>query len=112
MEERGRAYYVDNRVRYLSIDGTKGYAIVEGTEGYEVEFIYDNGEISHMVCTCYCSGNCKHEYATLLQLREMLEMIAKHYAKEYEQSGYFAAVHKGTLFQFSIDWKETGKITF
>ena len=27
---RGRAYYADRSVRYISVDGTKGYAIVEG----------------------------------------------------------------------------------
>lgn len=29
---RSHDYYMENRVRYISIDGTKGYAIVEGTE--------------------------------------------------------------------------------
>ena len=36
--ERGHEYYMENKVRYISIDGTKGYAIVEGSEAYEVEF--------------------------------------------------------------------------
>ena len=36
--ERGHDYYIENKVRYISIDGTKGYAIVEGSEAYEVEF--------------------------------------------------------------------------
>ena len=44
----------------------------------------------------------------MLQLRETLELIEKHYAAQYEQSGYFAAVSKGTLFAFAIDGKETG----
>ena len=38
--ERGHEYYMENKVRYISIDGTKGYAIVEGSEAYEVEFEY------------------------------------------------------------------------
>lgn len=106
--ERGHEYYMENNVRYLCIDGTKGYAIVEGSEAYEVEFTYQNGEISRLVCSCFCSYNCKHEFAAMLQLRETLELIAKHYAAEYEQTNYFAAILKGTLFAFAIDGKETG----
>ena len=34
--ERGYGYYMDNKVRYISIDGARGYAIVEGSEAYEV----------------------------------------------------------------------------
>ena len=109
--ERGHEYYMENDVRYLCIDGTKGYAIVEGSEAYEVEFTYQNGEISRLVCSCFCSYNCKHEFAAMLQLRETLELIAKHYATEYEQTDYFAAILKGTLFAFAIDGKETGMFT-
>ncbi len=106
--ERGQEYYMDNKVRYLCIDGTKGYAIVEGGDGYEVEFEYENGEIRKLTCTCFCCCNCKHEFAAMLQLRETLELIEKHYAEEYEKNGYFAAIHKSTLFAFAVNNKETG----
>ena len=109
--ERGHDYYMENRIRYISIDGTKGYAIVEGSETYEVEFEYKNGEISGLVCSCFCSYNCKHEFAAMLQLKETLEMIGKHYAAQYDETGYFAAVNKGTLFAFAIDGKEAGSFT-
>lgn len=109
--ERGRDYYMENRVRYICIDGSRGYAIVEGSENYEVEFEYRNGEISGLVCSCFCSYNCKHEFAAMLQLKETLERIEKHYADEYERTGYFAAVGKGTLFTFAIDGKEIGCFT-
>ena len=109
--ERGHAYYLDNNVIYISIDGTRGYAIVEGSEAYEVEFAYRSGEISNLVCSCFCSYHCKHEFAAMLQLRETLELIEKHYGGEYERTGYFAAVNKGTLFAFAIDSKETGSFT-
>ena len=109
--ERGHDYYMENRVRYLCIDDTKGYAIVEGGEGYEVEFEYRDGEISDLLCSCPCTFNCKHEFAAMLQLKETLDMIAKHYAEQYEQSGYFAAVNKATLFAFAVDSKETGTFT-
>lgn len=109
--ERGHDYYMENKVRYLCLDGSKGYAIVEGSEPYEVEFEYRNGEVSDLICSCFCSYNCKHEFATMLQLRETLEMIEKHYAAQYEETGYFAVVNKGTLFSFAIDGKETGSFT-
>ena len=106
--ERGHDYYLENKVRYISLDGTKGYAIVEGSEAYEVEFEYRNGEISQLICSCFCSYNCKHEFASMLQLKETLELISKHYKDDYERTEYFAAVNKGTLFAFAIDGKETG----
>ena len=109
--ERGLTYYRENKVRYLCLDGGRGYAIVEGTEAYEVEFEYHNGEISGLTCSCFCSFPCKHEFAAMLQLRETLEKIEKHYAAQYQETGYFAAVHMGSLFSFAINGKETGGFT-
>lgn len=106
--ERGHEYYLENRVRYLCLDGTHGYAVVEGSKPYELEFTYRGGEISGLVCTYFCSGACKHEFAVMLQLRETLDLIEKHYADEFRRSGYFAAVDKGVLFTFAVDGRETG----
>ena len=109
--ERGHDYYMDNKVRYISIDGTHGFAIVEGSEAYEVEFEYLNGQISNLTCSCFCSYNCQHEFAAMLQLRETLELIEKHYADLHNRTDYFAAVFKGTLFSIVVDGKETGSFT-
>lgn len=109
--DRGGEYYTDNRVRYISIDGTAGYAIVEGREAYEVEFEYRDGEIGGLVCSCFCGYGCKHEFAAMLQLRETLGLIEKHYADEYARTDYFAAVAKGTLFSFAVDGRESGSFT-
>lgn len=106
--ERGHNYYIQNKVRYICINGSDGYAVVEGSEMYEVEFEYRNGEISNLCCTCPCSYNCKHEFAAMLQLKETLENIETHYSDEYERTDYFAAVSKGTMFEFIIDSKEKG----
>lgn len=111
MAQRGNEYYLQNKVKYLSIDETHGYAIVEGREPYEVEFEYRNGEISSLTCSCFCAGNCKHEFAAMLQLSETLKLIEKHYAKEYERTGYFAAINKVIFFTFTIDGKEKGSFT-
>ena len=47
----------------------------------------------------------------MLQLRETLELIEKNYGDEYERTGCFAAVNKGTLFAFAIDGKDNGCFT-
>ena len=109
--ERGREYYMDNRVRYLCLDGNKGYALVEGGETYEVEFEFYDGEIRGLLCTCFCSYHCKHEFAAMLQLRETLEQLCEFYAEAYEKSGYFAAIHKVSLFAFAIEGRQTGSFT-
>lgn len=106
--ERGHEYYIENRVRYICIDDGNGIAVVEGSDNYIVEFQYRNGEISHLVCECPCSYTCKHEFAAMLQLRETMGIIDKQYSDRYEQTGYFAAIAKGTLFAFAVDGKENG----
>lgn len=109
--ERGHEIYIKNAVKYISVDGTKGHAIVEGNEYYDVEFEYSGGEVKALTCSCFCACNCKHEFATLLQLRETLEIIEKRYSSEYERTGYFAAIEKGTLFTFAIDKDESASFT-
>ena len=109
--ERGHECYLNNKVKYICIDGTKGYAIVEGTRNYEVEFKYLDGNISALTCSCFCSYNCKHSFATMLQLKETLEIISKNYSEEYERAGYFAAITKEALFTYAIDGKEGGNFT-
>lgn len=61
--------------------------------------------------TDFCSCNCKHEVATMLQLRGTLEVIEKNYAEEYKKAGYFAVIFKGVLFGTAIDGKDTGSFT-
>ena len=109
--QRGYDYYLENRVRYLSLKDGKGFAIVEGSEAYTVEFEYRDGQISKLLCDCPCGCTCKHEFAALLQLKETLALIESRYSAEFEKSGCFAAILKSTLFTVSIYGKETGSIT-
>lgn len=109
--ERGHQYYLENRVQYLCLNGTKGYAIVRGSHAYTVEFEYQDGSISKLVCDCFCSYPCKHEFAVMLQLRETLDLIQKQYAKEYAQTDCFTAICKETLFAFAISGKKCGSFT-
>ena len=104
--ERGREYYMDNHVRYICVDNGHGRTIVEGEHAYEAEFDFTDGEIRNLICSCPYSYTCKHEVAAMMQLRETLELIEKHYAELYNR--YFAAVVKSDLFRFAIDSKQYG----
>ena len=97
--ERGHNYYCENRVAYLSLTGSRGYAIVEGGSPYEVEFEFDNGQISGLTCSCWCSGTCKHEFAVLLLLHELMEKLETF----SDRPGSFSAIEKATLFRFAVD---------
>lgn len=99
--EKGHAYYMENRVIYLSVDGTAGHAIVNGTVPYEITFTYADGSVSALTCGCYETGLCKHGAAVLLQLREMLETVRKHWPEAFAESGYFASVSKQTFSLFT-----------
>jgi hypothetical protein len=108
--ERGHDYYINNNVVFLELDGNKGRAIVEGSNVYDVEFNYENGMVSNLVCDCFCPYACKHQFAVMLQLRECLEDVEKLYKKEYESSHYFASIFKQTLHIFAINNKQSGKL--
>lgn len=109
--ERGHEYYINNKVSYICLDGIHGRAIVEGSKPYELEFDLVDGEIRNLVCSCYCSYPCKHEFAAMLQLRETLDLIRKNYGEQYAQTGYFAAISKKTLMSVVLNRAETGTIT-
>ena len=108
---QGLEYFRDGRVVYLCVDRDRGYALVQGREVYEIEFCYRNGQISHLVCSCYCVGRCKHEIAAMLQLNELVKKIEKDYSRQLQQSRYFAAMDKDLLFRFAVDGKDTGGFT-
>lgn len=105
--ERGHNYYCENRVAYLSLTGSRGYAIVEGGSPYEVEFEFDNGQISALTCSCWCSYTCKHEFAVLLLLRDVLERIEA-LPKHGED---FAVIDKATLFLYAVGGDRPAEFT-
>ena len=110
--ERGANYYRDNKVVYISVDQyCTGRAIVEGSEPYLIEFDYENGLVSDLTCTCFCNYPCKHQFAAMLQLRETLDLIMKHYKEQYEESEYFATISKPIFMTFAVDSKEVGSFT-
>ncbi len=109
--QRGKDYYIDNNVVYISIDGTQGRAIVEGSKPYEVEFTYQNGQVSNLVCSCFCSYTCKHQFASMLQLKDILKKIEENYQEQYNRSNYFAAILNTDLFNFAINTNKCGSFT-
>ena len=109
--ERGYNYYRENRIKYVCIDKGKGIAIVEGSDIYEVEFEYDEGNISKLTCSCYCECICKHEFALMLLLKDFLAKIEGMYVNEYKQNAYFAVISKSSFFNFAVDGKHDIMLT-
>ena len=99
---RGAIYYQENRVLYLCLDAGAGRAIVDGTHPYEVEFHYEDGIITDLFCDCPYYYHCKHEIATMLQLKEILANIEERYAQQWKESGYFSAIFSPLFFSLSI----------
>ena len=105
--DKGYDYFMENRVVYIELKYGKGRAIVSGTKPYEVEFNFDNGTISGLVCSCYCSGACKHQFAAMLQLRETLDIIAENYSF-IDLQDYLAIVSKTVFYDHAIGNKIKG----
>ena len=110
--ERGLQYYKEQRVVYMCIDDRYGYAIVRGSEHYEVEFEYNNGIIEDISCNCYCDGHCKHEFAVLLELQYMLQIVESEFKNEYSKNRYVATIDKDMVWQMSVRWTNKGTIFF
>ncbi len=106
--ERGHEYYMENRVVYIELKRGKGRALVTGSKTYDVEFNFDGENVSGLVCNCFCTGSCKHEFAVMLQLKEILDTIAENYDL-IDINDYLAAVSKTSFFEFVIDGNTKGK---
>lgn len=78
---------------------------------YNDMFDLKNGDVGNIVCSCYCSYNCKHEFAVLLQLRNVLNLVEKNYGDDFRRSEYFMAINKKTLLNFAVDCKEVGVLS-
>lgn len=108
IHQRGHSYYLQNRVAYLCLESDRGRAIVRGTHAYPVEFRYQDGRIRSLTCDCFCSYTCKHEVAALLQLKESLTWIEKHYSELW--NGYFAAVSKDVFWELFLRNNKPGQL--
>lgn len=108
---RGQEYYSNSRVLYLCMDAAAGYAIVDGTSPYEVEFRCEDGMISNLKCSCFCSFDCKHEVAVMLQLKEILEIIEKNYSFNSDKLSYFALINRSVFFNYAFSATEGASFT-
>ena len=109
--ERGHEHYMENRVVYIELSHGKGRAIVMGSKAYDVEFFYKDEDITGLVCNCYCTGACKHEFAAMLQLRDILAIIKNEYPF-IDHNDYLAAVSKASFFEYVIDGNTKGSFIF
>ncbi len=75
IKERGREIYKDDGVEFIWLQNGVGKVIVYGNDYYELDFRYENGKITYLVCECPYFDACKHEYAFLLKFKEILEKI-------------------------------------
>lgn len=79
--ERGQAYYRSGSVYALVQRGDALSARVEGSEAdpYRVNICFDQGGITHAVCTCPYNyeGWCKHIVATLLTCLHQPDLVAQ-----------------------------------
>ena len=104
--ERGESYYEEHRVVYICLDKGKGYAIVQGSEYYEVTFTYIDDKIHDILCNCYCEGHCKHEYAVLLHLQDVVADWAINFEENYSKQEYIAAIDKTVAWNMSVSCRQ------
>ena len=61
-----------------------------------------------LTCDCFCSYTCKHEVATLLQLKEILKLLEKQYPEQ--ANGYFAALSKDVFWEMFLRNGKPGRL--
>lgn len=109
--EHGDYLHTRGRIQYISINGNRGRAIVKDDNNiHKIEFDFKDFKISNFFCDCYDMYICGHQYAVILQLREILKLIEENYAEQYANSNCFALVKRETLEAFATDSKVSGKV--
>ena len=68
--ERGKKYYEEGHVTFLEKIDNKYLALVSGNKPYLVLIEQVNEDFTLIRCNCPCEYYCKHEYATLLAIKE------------------------------------------
>lgn len=71
---RGKDYFDNKMIHHCELSNSKYIAYVQGTD-FSTEYkvviaVNKENEITDMDCDCPYQSNCKHEYATLLHIRE------------------------------------------
>lgn len=111
VRERGEDYFEEERVVYLEINGGNLRAIVLGSKAYEVTGQFLDGEITELLCDCPYPGTCKHEYATLLFLKETKKAMDEEYGDDFDFD-YLAMMPKSVFLEYTIENKKRGSLKF
>lgn len=106
--DEGFELYNENGVIYISIDNTKGKALVKDKYLHEVEFEFENGEISNITCDCFLATNCSHIFATLLQLRDTVAYISEEVG--IEKTDYFSTMYREPFFNIAVNCKNNSRL--
>lgn len=101
---KGEALYKSNAVPFISLRDGIGKAYVRGSQWYEIDFQYKDGKMTYLACECPYFGNCKHEVALILKVKDILKKL-----KEYENSENFVVCQKHCF--YSILSVATGEIS-
>lgn len=68
---RGIAYFNKGIVDNLKIDNNTYYSTLKNIDNYHIKIeLNDKNNIKSMHCDCPYEGNCKHEYAVILKIKE------------------------------------------
>ena len=110
IRKRGEDYFDDRRVKYLEVDQERVRAIVEGTEFYEVEFTLEAGQIRSLMCDCPYPEICKHEYAAILYLKDVLKICSQWYPEQMTARNYFVAVDRLWFEEVVLDAERKGSV--
>lgn len=94
MIARGINYFNNGVIDNLKEDGKKYYSTLKNIDNYHIKIeLNDNNEIKSMYCDCPYEGNCKHEYAVILKIKE----------KNYKDNKESLKSNKNELYDISIN---------
>ena len=111
IRSRGEDYFEDDRVAYIEIEDDELRAIVQGSKNYEVTCKILDGKVTELLCNCPYPGTCKHEYATLLFLKEVKKVMDEEYGDDFDFD-YLAMMPKSTFLEHTVWNQKKGSIKF
>lgn len=109
---RGINYFNKGIIDNLKENNNIYYSTLKNIDNYHIRIeLNDNNEIKSMHCDCPYEGNCKHEYAVILKIKEKnyksSKVSEKEIEKEYEISKEDIDIVLNILRNTKkIDWKE------
>lgn len=91
---RGINYFNNGVIDNLKEDNNIYYSTLKNIDNYHIKIeLNDNNEIKSMHCDCPYEGNCKHEYAVILKIKE----------KNYKNNIESKKSNKNEIYEISIN---------